>query len=332
MDTMVEDKVNGKYIDHNAPEDVRSILTACMIIKVSEVSTQFPIDKQWRLRSINILKAYTPMQNTLQSDPDAGPSPPTAGQTPKLSKNQQRKLRRLQKLEERKQERKRREKEARQAAKEQRREANVHRFSQMTEEEIVAWKAERDAKSTARKQEKEAKLARLNAAMESGQKIVVDCDFAELMTEKECKSLAQQLGYCYSANSRAAVPAHLVFAGVRGAVAAALMRQVPGLENWLVTKTDATYMDHFEGEASSLVYLTADSPDELQELDPSKVYVVGGLVDRNRHKGVCYEKAREQGIATAKLPIGHFMQLSSSQVKSCCSCRIFKIIIFGCAQ
>jgi hypothetical protein len=38
-------------------------------------------------------------------------------------------------------------------------------------------------------------------------------------------------------------------------------------------------------------------------------------VDRNRYKSICYNRAKEQGIATAKLPIGDYMQLETSQVQ-----------------
>lgn len=62
------------------------------------------------------------------------------------------------------------------------------------------------------------------------------------------------------------------------------------------------------------MYLTADSPDELSELDPSKVYILGGLVDRNRHKGICYQRAQEAGVATARLPITQHMKLHTSAV------------------
>ncbi len=58
----------------------------------------------------------------------------------------------------------------------------------------------------------------------------------------------------------------------------------------------------------------ADSPNELTSLDPSKAYIIGGIVDRNRHKNVCYNKAVSQGIATARLPIDEYMQMSSSPV------------------
>jgi tRNA (guanine9-N1)-methyltransferase len=37
---------------------------------------------------------------------------------------------------------------------------------------------------------------------------------------------------------------------------------------------------------ASVVYLTADSPDELTELRPDETYIIGGIVDRNRYK-VC---------------------------------------------
>jgi tRNA (guanine9-N1)-methyltransferase len=63
------------------------------------------------------------------------------------------------------------------------------------------------------------------------------------------------------------------------------------------------------------VYLTADSPNELVQLDSSKIYIIGGIVDRNRHKGICYKRAQEAGIATAKLPISQHVKLQTSVVR-----------------
>ncbi|KJZ76745.1 tRNA (guanine(9)-N1)-methyltransferase [Hirsutella minnesotensis 3608] len=63
-----------------------------------------------------------------------------------------------------------------------------------------------------------------------------------------------------------------------------------------------------------VVYLTSESPYTLQRLEPNTSYVIGGLVDKNREKGLCYRRACERGIRTARLPIGQFMQMQSRQV------------------
>jgi len=76
-----------------------------------------------------------------------------------------------------------------------------------------------------------------------------------------------------------------------------------------------TFPIHDEpGHPGEVVYLSSDSAHTLTHLSPYSTYVIGGLVDRNRYKGVCYKAALDAGIKTAKLPIGEFMQMSSRQV------------------
>ncbi|KAF7876362.1 hypothetical protein EAF04_001455 [Stromatinia cepivora] len=64
----------------------------------------------------------------------------------------------------------------------------------------------------------------------------------------------------------------------------------------------------------SIIYLTSDSPNTLTTLTPNTTYIIGGIVDKNRHKGLCYKRACDAGIATAKLPIGEYMTMQSRTV------------------
>ena len=50
----------------------------------------------------------------------------------------------------------------------------------------------------------------MQRALDSGQRIIIDLDFADKMTGAELRSVCKQLAYSYSANTRAAQPGHLI--------------------------------------------------------------------------------------------------------------------------
>lgn len=58
---------------------------------------------------------------------------------------------------------------------------------------------------------------------------------------------------------------------------------------------------------SDAIYLTADTDDTLETLEAGKTYIIGGIVDKNRYKGLCRAKADRLGIRAAKLPLSHDM-------------------------
>ncbi|KAL8461683.1 hypothetical protein ACS0TY_032970 [Phlomoides rotata] len=156
---------------------------------------------------------------------------------------------------------------------------------------------------------------RLQEARINGQNVVIDLEFAHLMTSKELKSLVKQVTYCYAINRRCALPARIWLTGCNGEMQNHLMR-IPGYDQWFFEKEERSYVEALQDQKENLVYLTADSENVLDELDPKSIYIIGGLVDRNRCKGITMNKAKEQGIKTAKLPIGAYMKMSSSQVCS----------------
>ncbi|GJJ73320.1 tRNA (guanine9-N1)-methyltransferase [Entomortierella parvispora] len=65
---------------------------------------------------------------------------------------------------------------------------------------------------------------------------------------------------------------------------------------------------------NKIVYLSADSPNTITQLDPGTCYVMGGIVDKNRYPFLCQNKAEALGIETAQLPIGEYIQMSSRRV------------------
>lgn len=119
-----------------------------------------------------------------------------SGQT--LSKNAQKKLLKQQRFEAKKAEKKALMKEQKKREAERKKKEWEERLASLGSEEerqklIESRKALRKERMDKRSEEKEKKMERLNKAKESGQNIVIDLEFAHLMSSTELNSLLQQV-------------------------------------------------------------------------------------------------------------------------------------------
>ncbi|KAI0511680.1 hypothetical protein KFK09_012312 [Dendrobium nobile] len=240
-----------------------------------------------------------------------------AGEAASISKSARKRLLKQQRLQARKIERKAAEKERRREDLERRRREWEEKLADKTEEErtrlVKSRKETRRERMGKRTEERSKRAERLRTAAVVGQKVVLDLEFSDLMSPTEIQSLAHQIMYCYAANGKCEYPAHLWLTGCNGNIGSQLQR-LPGYDKWIIEKESRPYIEVFQDHKEKLIYLTADAETTLEELDTNRIYIIGGLVDRNRWKGITMKKANEQGIQSAKLPIGNYIKLASSQV------------------
>lgn len=247
---------------------------------------------------------------------------PAAPATPTLSKSAQKRAERKERLAATKLERRAKEK----AAKKEKRRIKAEKRAA----------GELDSADEAERERKKKK-----PKLEFGGRVLIDLGFDDKMLDKEINSLCSQLAYTYSANRQASFPFSLICSSLNGRTRdrleansdAAYKRWVntewweegyerlwsddvlsvePGAESGNVPgnsypETSAT-TDPAQSVKQSIVYLTADSEEELTELRPNETYIIGGIVDRNRYKNLCLGKAKESDIRTAALPIGRYLE------------------------
>ncbi|XP_009956900.1 PREDICTED: tRNA methyltransferase 10 homolog B, partial [Leptosomus discolor] len=141
----------------------------------------------------------------------------------------------------------------------------------------------------------------------SGPRLCVDLGVADRMTQKETSRLASQIRRLYGANRRAKKPFWLCLTefAVGSLIYEECFRMNDGFSNYLMDTTQESYLDLFPLDA--IVYLTPDSENVLEDIDPNKVYVLGGLVDESIHKKLTLQRAQEQSLHTARLPIREYM-------------------------
>ncbi|XP_060065365.1 tRNA methyltransferase 10 homolog A-like [Ylistrum balloti] len=171
----------------------------------------------------------------------------------------------------------------------------------------------RDAKERGEEPAPSRKKLKLNTMAKSDCRVsvAIDCSFDNYMLERDILKLGKQIRWCYSTNRRAANPVQLHVVGINGQIKTRL-DGVGDYKNWDIHSSEKGYEELFEKD--SIVYLSSDSPNILSDLEPDKVYIIGGLVDHNHHKGLCYQVAVEKGLAHAQLPISEYIQLKSRKV------------------
>ena len=163
----------------------------------------------------------------------------------------------------------------------------------------------------------------------NGMRVIIDCDFEHLMNERGIKSMVRQIVDLYSINKISTNPFRVILYGVGKQIKEGLEKS--DYKNWIgieiYFKEDFPSFDKFIEEIlykddkrplndikNNIYYLSADSENNIFNVDNQSTYIIGGIVDRNKYKGLSLNKAKELKINHGKFPIGEYLKLQSSQV------------------
>ena len=141
--------------------------------------------------------------------------------------------------------------------------------------------------------------------------IGIDCDFDSYMNERETKSLYNQIQLLYGENWKLDNPFNIRCFGVDGKL---LERVDKGdARKWKLLSFESEKIETIKNDIKC-VYLTAESDNILESIDSDTYYIIGGIVDHNKYKGLCDGKAKSLNIPTARLPINENVEIVGRQV------------------
>ena len=164
------------------------------------------------------------------------------------------------------------------------------------------WESLRDARREKRKEKLKEKKIKLKEAGErlpprkkppvegqenSGVKVVIDCAFDDWMNDKEIVSLSSQLTRCHAENRKAVRTVDLYVSSLNYRLKERMESALNGMHHrWKGVEVSMLPYANLLPDIclTKFVYLTADSDNIITSLEPDKVYIIGGIVDKNRHK------------------------------------------------
>jgi len=144
--------------------------------------------------------------------------------------------------------------------------------------------------------------------------IVIDLHFCELLDPKEVKFLKKQIQQVYGRNMRCPKPVNLTVSSLteNTPIMEGLQKLTQdNLESWIIDWTPVHFLNYYHKSRKNLVYLTADCDEDLEVLAVDCIYIIGGIVDHNRLKGLTANFARGNGVKVRRLPISKYMETTS---------------------
>lgn len=163
--------------------------------------------------------------------------------------------------------------------------------------------------------------------------VIIDCAFDDLMLEKEIVSLSNQITRIYSDARRSKYAVGLVVTSFGDRLESRFDDALSQYKSWKtgINFSKDSLKDYLESQPyvkddlSNVVYLSADTDDKLEKLSKDEVYIIGGIVDKGRHKNLCQNKAQEMRIQTKRLPIDEYIKLSGRKVLA--TSHVFELLL-----
>ena len=256
-----------------------------------------------------------------KNESDERPKLPISKKQMKKLKKQEEWLKKMEAIKKYKREKKKENKRKKREQKEKEEQLNPKK------EEINEIK-DKDKINTPFKSKKERK-EEFKQKCKNGMRVIIDCDFEHLMNERGNKSMVRQITDLYAINRSSSNPFRLILYGVGKQIKEGLKKT--NYENWLgieiYFKEQFSSFEQFIQDVlykedkrplndikNNIYYLTADSENNIENIDINATYIIGGIVDRNKYKGLTFNKAKELGLNHGKFPIGDYLKLHSSQV------------------
>lgn len=192
-------------------------------------------------------------------------------------------------------------KETRRKRQEKRRKELEKRTKNMTPEEL-------EQQAQKGKLRKQAEIKRLELALINGQRVAIDLGYVKHCTEKDMKGIVKQFAYIQRPNREHEKPFAIHVTSCNLLWREELKKH--GGLSWKMHFHEKPFFEMFPLE--KIVYLSPDAEQDLSDIQPEKVYVIGGIVDRTVKKGLSLSRAKEHKVEVRRLPLSKIRLLGKN--------------------